>query len=404
MADDFLFKIFPYIAFSLAITVGVYRYGSDRFSYSSLSSQFLENRVLFFGSVPWHYGIVIILLAHLFTGLFRPLAASFLMNSLRLFVLEFIGMALGLLALSGMVLLIIRRITNPKVRTVTSTMDWILLLVLIVQVGAGVFIALSYRWGSLWYLETAVPWFWSIAGLHPTFNALIPLPWVVKLHMFTGFVIIALFPFTRLVHIFTAPISYLWRPLQVVIWNRRQRPAVGQPPGGVAPISEAVESRRRFFVIATGALSVLVASAVGIPWISTILGPIFRRRKPSWAKVADLKSIPPGQPVSLTFASLNVDAYVRELTPHSVWVVKHSDTDVTVYSSICPHLGCHYNWNPQANRFECPCHGSVYTIEGKVIGGPAPRPLDRLPAKLEGGDLYAEWQEFRIGIPEKIPV
>lgn len=114
--------------------------------------------------------------------------------------------------------------------------------------------------------------------------------------------------------------------------------------------------------------------------------------------------MPIGQPVNPTFPMEEVQAYVRETELRKVWVVKHSETEVTVFSPICVHLGCHYNWNPQTQHFECPCHGSVYALDGKVIGGPAPRPLDTLPQKIEEGTLFVKWEEFRVGIPEKISV
>ena len=70
------FIVLPYVAFTLAILAGLYRYFTNRFSYSSLSSELLEKRLLFWGSVPWHYGIILILLAHLLAGLFPSAAAA----------------------------------------------------------------------------------------------------------------------------------------------------------------------------------------------------------------------------------------------------------------------------------------------------------------------------------------
>jgi nitrate reductase gamma subunit len=220
--DAFWFIAFPYLALALAIGVGIYRYLTNRYTYSSLSSQFLENRKLFWGSVPWHYGITLILLAHLFAGLF-PRAAGFILGGrIRLLVLELTGMALALFALFGLIILIIRRLpTNSLVRRATSYMDGIVLGFLLVQVVTGVSIAIFERWGSLWYLRTAVPWFWSLVKLHPDMSTVAALPGFVKVHFVIGFVIILLFPFTRLVHLVMFPIYYLWRPYQVVIWNRR---------------------------------------------------------------------------------------------------------------------------------------------------------------------------------------
>ena len=107
----------------------------------------------------------------------------------------------------------------------TGRMDGLLLAVLFAQVVTGVWTAIVYRWGSLWYVNTATPWFWSLVSLHPDTARVAVLPAFVNFHMINGFVVILLFPFTRLVHVFTVPITYLWRPYQVVIWGRKSRGA-----------------------------------------------------------------------------------------------------------------------------------------------------------------------------------
>jgi nitrate reductase gamma subunit len=112
----------------------------------------------------------------------------------------------------------------------TSALDWILLAALLAQMALGFWVALFYRWGSDWYVHTAVPWIVSLAQLQPRVEYVASLPWLVKLHMLGGFLIIALFPFTRLVHLVTFPLTYLWRPYQVVIWNRRPRLAPERRP------------------------------------------------------------------------------------------------------------------------------------------------------------------------------
>ena len=108
-----------------------------------------------------------------------------------------------------------------------SAMDWVMLTALLTQVVLGIWVALFYRWGADWYLHTAVPWLNSLLTLDPQIQYVTTLPWVVKLHMLNAFVFVTLFPFTRLVHVVTVPISYLWRPYQVVIWNRRVRAGKG---------------------------------------------------------------------------------------------------------------------------------------------------------------------------------
>ena len=223
MVDVVLFGAFPYAAVILAVVVGVYRYVTDRFSYSSFSSQFLENRALFWGSVPWHYGILLVLLAHVFALLLPGVWATLIAEPTRLYILEVIGLVLALSALVGLVLLIVRRLTSARITSVTSVMDWVLLANLLAQVALGFWVALFYRWGSDWYLHTAVPWLVSLAQLDPQTQFVTSLPWVVKLHMLGGFLLIGMFPFTRLVHVVTVPITYLWRPYQIVVWYRRSR-------------------------------------------------------------------------------------------------------------------------------------------------------------------------------------
>lgn len=223
LEDTVLFVAFPYAAVLLAVVVGFYRYFNDRFSYSSFSSQFLENRALFWGSVPWHFAVIIILLAHVVAFIFPGAWARLIAEPERLQTLEVIGLALALTAITALVLLIIRRLLNARIFTVTSAMDWVLLGALLAQMVLGFWVALFFRWGSDWYLHTAVPWLESLVTFSPDSQFVTSLPWVVKLHMLGGFVIIALFPFTRLVHLVTFPVTYLWRPYQVVIWNRRYR-------------------------------------------------------------------------------------------------------------------------------------------------------------------------------------
>ncbi len=221
--DDVLFVAFPYLAVILAVGVGLYRFFRRRFTYSSASSQLLENAHLYWGSVPWHYGITLILLAHV-VGLILPGPASrALAYGAPLFVLEGAGIALALFAALGLVFLVARRMGSSRARAVTSPMDGVLLFALLVQVVTGVLVALFQRWGSLWYLSTAVPWIWSLARLQPDASAVLQLPALIRFHFLWGFLLVLLIPFTRLVHLFVLPVQYLWRPYQLVVWYRGQR-------------------------------------------------------------------------------------------------------------------------------------------------------------------------------------
>jgi nitrate reductase gamma subunit len=234
MGDVVLFAVFPYLAVVLAVGGGVYRYRRHRFSYSTLSSQILENRFLFWGSVPWHYGIVIVLLAHL-TGFVMPgVWAAITGAPAALYTIEIVGYSFAFAALFGLCVLFVRRLSKERIRAVTSPMDWVVLAALLVQVALGSYVSLVYRWGANWYVDTAVPWLVSLLSLNPQTQYVTSLPWVVKLHMLTGFLVIALFAYSRLVHLIMFPFWYLWRPYQVVIRNRatetRLRSRAGGPP------------------------------------------------------------------------------------------------------------------------------------------------------------------------------
>jgi nitrate reductase gamma subunit len=220
--DGFFFIALPYVALVLAFGVGIYRYIFNRYTYSSLSSQILENRKLFWGSVTWHYGITLILLAHLLAAFLPGVAEWILGGNIRRFVLELTGIALGLYTLFGLIVLIARRLAPRSLaQTATTYMDGVVLFILLVQVASGVGVAIFNRWGGLWYVRTAVPWFWSLARLHPDASIVNTMPILPSLHFVTGFIVILLFPFSRLVHLIVFPIHYLWRPRQVVIWNRK---------------------------------------------------------------------------------------------------------------------------------------------------------------------------------------
>lgn len=220
--NNLFFLIFPYLAIILALVVTVYRSLFRPFTISSLSSQLLERRRLFWGSISFHYGIIYILLGHLLALIFPKSLLLWNAVPLRLYLLEFTGIAMGVWALVGLLILIWRRTGNARIRAVSSSMDYVVLILLLVSVLSGVIVATSYRFGTYWFTGIFTPYLWSILTLQPRPELVAPLPWVIKLHVINFFVLLALFPFSRLVHIITYPLSYLLRPWQIVIWGRQR--------------------------------------------------------------------------------------------------------------------------------------------------------------------------------------
>ncbi|MCC6499994.1 MAG: respiratory nitrate reductase subunit gamma [Anaerolineales bacterium] len=222
MLEIMLFVVFPYVALAIGIVGTLYRYLTNQYSFTSLSSQFLENDLQFWGSTLWHYGILPTTAIHLAGFTIPKVMAALHGTPDLLYLSELAGKILGIMALVGMGILLYRRLTSSKIRAITSTIDWIVLSLLFAQVFFGLILAFVYRWGAAWFIHTATPWMDSLAFFDPAPQFVTALPLAHKIHFLTGFLLFALMPFSRLVHIVTFPVSYLWRRFQLVIWTRRR--------------------------------------------------------------------------------------------------------------------------------------------------------------------------------------
>lgn len=223
MTDALLFGAFPYLALVLMLVISIQRYRHDGFTVTSLSSEFLENRWLFWGSVPLHFGILIVFMGHLIGFLVPAQVIVFNSSPLRLLILETTALTAGLLSLCGLVILIWRRLRDARLRAVTSRTDVLVYVMLLFQVVTGLWIALGYRWGSAWYTHVVVPYLHSVFLLRPDIASMADLPLVARLHVLGAFVLVTVFSFTRLVHMLVAPLPYIWRRVQVVMWYRPRR-------------------------------------------------------------------------------------------------------------------------------------------------------------------------------------
>jgi menaquinol-cytochrome c reductase iron-sulfur subunit len=160
------------------------------------------------------------------------------------------------------------------------------------------------------------------------------------------------------------------------------------------PVESQLSPTRRAFYIrfiyaAMGAIGVALAAPAAI----YMLFPPKVRKQAEWVDAEDLSSIPTGTPTEISFNRTRVDGWMVTPEKATAWVVKQADNAVVAYAPQCTHLGCAYHWDDPSHTFVCPCHTSVFSIDGKVLSGPAPRPLDRYMVKIEGGKL-------QIGPPE----
>lgn len=218
LINNFLFIALPYVAFAVFLVGAIYRYRSNGFKYSSLSSQFLEGGGIYIFAVLFHWGILVVFLGHLIAFLFPGLTLAWHSSAVRLIADEIVIFTFGLAVLIGLVGLFIRRISHPRMRVVTTRMDIVIELLLLAQIVLGLWIALGYRWGYYWFASDMSPYLWSIVKFGPQIEAISAMPWVIKAHIVGAFLILGMIPFTRLVHFLVAPFHYTWRDYQQVIW------------------------------------------------------------------------------------------------------------------------------------------------------------------------------------------
>ena len=219
--NAFLLGAFPYLCVALFLAGMARRFRVLRDTVTAGSSQLLEGRLQFWGSVSWHYAILLVLALHLWAVAAPGSLGALLSDPGRRLVVEVTGLALGMVALAGLAILALRRIS---LRAGSTALDGLVTLLLLAQVATGVHTAVTARWGYAWFGHVATPWLASLVHLSPQVDSLAAMPWPFRLHALNAFLLLALVPYTRLAHALVAPVEYLWRLPQVVIW-RRPRPA-----------------------------------------------------------------------------------------------------------------------------------------------------------------------------------
>jgi menaquinol-cytochrome c reductase iron-sulfur subunit len=163
-------------------------------------------------------------------------------------------------------------------------------------------------------------------------------------------------------------------------------------------------SRRGFLGWALGLGAGIVTLVAGVPVLGALLASPAKATPHDFVEVGPVADLPVGEPTGLTFVAESTDAYNVELLPHNVWALKDATGSVTVFSPVCTHLGCQVAWSRAAQQFVCPCHNSIFTKDGTVVSGPAPRSLDTLPSEAKDGMLSVQWVDYSPGLSTKTPV
>jgi menaquinol-cytochrome c reductase iron-sulfur subunit len=145
--------------------------------------------------------------------------------------------------------------------------------------------------------------------------------------------------------------------------------------------------RRGFIIQGIYALTSLIMGTLAASVGKYLLGTPHQEENP-WADAGDISNLQAGSPQEITFERIRVDGWRARNEKASAWVILDNERNLTAFSPLCTHLGCAYSWQAQKKAFLCPCHGSVFSAKGKVLAGPAGRPLDRYTVKVEGTRLW----------------
>lgn len=165
----------------------------------------------------------------------------------------------------------------------------------------------------------------------------------------------------------------------------------------------AASSRRSFLALLLSAGAASVGALLSVPLLRFLLHPLVKAKtQASWKEIGsveDLASVT--SPVKKLVKVEQRDGWRKIVSEKAVYVSRDANGDLCTLSSVCPHLGCSIAWHDDKNKFICPCHNGQFTAEGKLLGGPPPRGMDRLESKVEDGKLVVHYQTFKQLVPNK---
>lgn len=218
LADNFAFVVFPYLALAVFVVGHGYRYVKDAYQWNAKSSELLDKRGLNAGSTVFHWGILGTLLGHA-GGLLIPQRLFDVVGidgQAHTTLAYWTGMAVGIAAVIGLIILISRRLLLVRVRKTTSANDWVTVLGLFLVSVLGLY---NVFFGHFYVLDTVAPWIRGIVTFRPDPDLMRTVPISYKLHILSALALLGFSPFSRLVHIWSAPLFYVLR--SPILFRRR---------------------------------------------------------------------------------------------------------------------------------------------------------------------------------------
>lgn len=225
-AGDLLWwVILPYLSLTIFVVGHVWRWRYDQFGWTSRSTQMQERRLLRWGGPLFHYGTFAAILGHAL-GILVPSAWTGTLGVSEEVYHRFAsgaGTVAAVLVIGGVVVLAGRRLLVPRVRATTDAVDYVALVLLLVGILTGVLPTLLSLVNAHDYRATVAPWFRGLFIGRPDVEAITAAPLVYQVHVTVVWVLFAVWPFSRLVHAWSVPVWYLWRPF-IVYRSRRATP------------------------------------------------------------------------------------------------------------------------------------------------------------------------------------
>ena len=160
-------------------------------------------------------------------------------------------------------------------------------------------------------------------------------------------------------------------------------------------------SRRNFMIRAIIGIFAFIGAAISVPLAGFGILPALRKGALGWSDAGSALELIVNEPQERRFLQTVKHGWQEEKVERTVWLVRKTDGSMIAFSPNCLHLGCGYRWFPSEQRFKCPCHASVFDINGKVMSGPSPRSLDTLNVKVENGKVLVKFEVFQVGTAVK---
>jgi Rieske Fe-S protein len=153
-------------------------------------------------------------------------------------------------------------------------------------------------------------------------------------------------------------------------------------------------SRSEFTNIVLAILGSIITAIVGLPIIGYIISPALKAAKrDEWVTIGPLENYAIGEPGLITFTRTQKVGWERNSTTYGIYVVRQSEDELIALSNWCTHLSCRVTWNPDTEEYKCPCHDGAFDIDGDVLYGPPPRPMDPFEYKVEDGEIMVHLTE-----------